>query len=164
MASAAVRAHLVALLEARPPTTVLLYLALAQEADVEPVADDPALAHLDFAAARAEADGKLTLHPLASPRERHALGFTQPVVGSAVVPDADVGVVLVPGLAFDRSGARLGHGGGYYDRLLARLGPRTARVGVTAELLVLPAGSLPVDDHDQLVDVLVTESGAVPLA
>lgn len=159
-ASGQARGHLLELLAAQPPTVVLLYLAMAQEVDVEPLAAEPVLSHLDFAVARAEAAGELTIHPLASPRERHALGFDQPVAGSAVVPDHEVGVVLVPGLAFDRSGARLGHGGGYYDRLLGRLGPRASRVGVGADALLLEAGVLPIEAHDLPMDVLVTESGA----
>jgi 5-formyltetrahydrofolate cyclo-ligase len=158
-ASGRARAHLVELLGAQPPTVVLLYLAMAHEVDVEPLAVEPVLSHLRFAVARAEAVGRLTLHPLASPRERHALGFEQPVVGSAVVPDDQVGVVLVPALAFDRDGTRLGHGGGYYDRLLDRLGPRAARVGVGVDAVLLEAGALPRDAHDLPMDVLVTESG-----
>ena len=158
-AGAGARRHLADLLAGRPPTVVLLYLALPQEIDVEPLAGHPALAHLAFAAPRAEGAGHLTLHPLSSARERHALGFSQPVACSPVVPDDEIGAVLVPGLAFDGAGVRLGHGGGYYDRLLARLGPTAARVGVVADALLLAAGSLPVEPHDQLMDVVVTESG-----
>jgi 5-formyltetrahydrofolate cyclo-ligase len=70
-------------------------------------------------------------------------------------PRADL--ILVPGLAFDRSGARLGRGGGYYDRLLTKF--HGVRVGVCFEEVVF--GALPVEDHDVRMDFLVTPSGVI---
>jgi 5-formyltetrahydrofolate cyclo-ligase len=69
----------------------------------------------------------------------------------------------VPGLAFDRRGHRVGHGLGYYDRLLARLPPDALRIGVVPAALVVTA--LPADDHDIAMTLLATEHGvtACPL-
>ncbi len=159
----AVRAHLATWLAHRPPTTVLLYLATAVEIDVEPLVGEARLVGHRFAVTRAEPGGRLTLHPVDAPREVHRLGFAQAVADAAVVADGAIGVVLAPGLAFDVEGRRLGHGGGYYDRLLARLTGATS-IGVTAEALVVPAGRLPVDVHDRPVDLLVTETGLRPSA
>lgn len=160
----AVRAHLLRWLADRAPTTVLVYLALPDEVPVDALAQRPELGRHRWAVTRTGPDGDLDLsvHPLASARERHHHGYDQPVASSAVVPDDEVGVVLVPGLAFDRRGGRLGRGKGYYDRLLARLGPGVARVGVTAEALVWP-GPLPVEPHDVPVGWLVTERGLRPV-
>src|SRR2546422_4493522 len=55
-------------------------------------------------------------------------GPTEPAERVAVDP-SEVDVVLVPALAFDRLGYRVGYGGGHYDRYLARLRPRAVRVG-----------------------------------
>jgi 5-formyltetrahydrofolate cyclo-ligase len=79
-----------------------------------------------------------------------------------------VGVLLVPALAVARDGARLGFGGGYYDRFLAHL-PRTAHPEmVTAACVfadeVLPAGSVPVDELDAPVQLALTEEGLERLA
>lgn len=82
-------------------------------------------------------------------------GVREPTAGTRIVPIEELRVVLVPGVAFDLRGGRLGRGGGFYDRLLARLGPQTIRVGVGFERRVLER--LPVEPWDQLVDVLVTE-------
>ena len=60
-----------------------------------------------------------------------------------------VDLVLVPGLAFDRQGHRLGHGHGYFDRLLTRLPRATARVGLCFEFQLLHR--LPIEPHDQTV-------------
>jgi 5-formyltetrahydrofolate cyclo-ligase len=69
-------------------------------------------------------------------------------------PDRVEGAV-VPGLAFDAAGHRLGRGGGHYDRLLARLAPGTPVVGVAFDLQVVPR--VPTEPHDRPVSVIVTE-------
>jgi len=88
----------------------------------------------------------LTVHPFESPSETHPYGYQQPVADAPVVADNEIGVVLVPGLAFSRAGVRLGHGMGYYDRFLARLLPYgTQFIGVTGGYIV---DDLPADEHD----------------
>ena len=73
------------------------------------------------------------------------------------VPASEVGLVLVPGVAFTRRGERLGYGGGYYDRFIRDLGsPRPALVAAAFELQVLE--ELPISERDQRVDLLVTEN------
>jgi 5-formyltetrahydrofolate cyclo-ligase len=63
--------------------------------------------------------------------------------------------VVVPGLAFDRSGRRLGRGAGYYDRLLVRLGPRTRAIGCGFAWQVVER--VPTEGHDRRVDAVVTD-------
>lgn len=72
---------------------------------------------------------------------------------------ADLDLVLVPGSVFDLRGGRLGYGGGYYDRFLATEAPQALRVGLAFELQLSPQ-PLPLQAHDQLLDFLVTETGA----
>jgi 5-formyltetrahydrofolate cyclo-ligase len=68
-----------------------------------------------------------------------------------------VDVVILPGVAFSRSGARLGQGGGWYDRFLAQIRPDCVVVGVAfAEQIV---DDLPVEDHDVAVHHVVTQEG-----
>ena len=68
----------------------------------------------------------------------------------------DVDFALVPGVAFDRKGGRLGYGGGYYDRLLA--GPVPAEApAVAAAFEAQMVERVPVGPHDASVDVVVTE-------
>ena len=69
----------------------------------------------------------------------------------------DLDAVLVPGLAFDLAGHRLGRGGGHYDRFLIRLRPDCLRIGVCFEGQVVPA--VPTDPWDQALDALATEAG-----
>jgi 5-formyltetrahydrofolate cyclo-ligase len=68
----------------------------------------------------------------------------------------ELDVIIVPGVAFDRRGGRLGHGKGYYDRLLARTEPRTRRIAVAYESQMFP--EIPMSDHDVFMDMVVTET------
>jgi 5-formyltetrahydrofolate cyclo-ligase len=72
---------------------------------------------------------------------------------------ADVDAVVTPGLAFDRLGHRLGYGGAYYDRYLARLEPHAVRIGIGFEVQVVE--EVPVEPTDQRVDVIVTDEGVI---
>lgn len=66
-----------------------------------------------------------------------------------------IDLIIVPGVAFDLKGHRLGYGGGYYDRFLRRVGDDVPRVGLAFELQLLD--ELPVEDHDVTVDTIITE-------
>ena len=63
-------------------------------------------------------------------------------------------VVLAPGVGFDVDGNRLGHGGGHFDRLLARLRRGAVVIGVAFDEQI--TDRLPVEAHDRPVDVVVT--------
>ncbi|MFV0526073.1 MAG: 5-formyltetrahydrofolate cyclo-ligase, partial [Acidimicrobiales bacterium] len=99
-------------------------------------------------------------HPATTDLDTHPLGFGQPPPDSPGVADADITVVAVPGLAFDRHGRRLGRGGGHYDRFLTRLGPEVVRIGVTGGLIV---DRLPVEAHDVTMTHLLTDGGVRPV-
>lgn len=89
-----------------------------------------------------EAGGHGTWHP--------------PVGAPAIEPD----VVLVPMLAFDAAGWRLGYGGGYYDRTLEGLRRRRHVLAVGVAYAGQRIGSVPHDGHDQRLDWVVTETDA----
>lgn len=86
------------------------------------------------------------------PLGRGPHGALEPRGGGAVAGD-DVDVWIVPGVAFDERGGRLGRGGGWFDRLLAASG--AARVGIAFEFQIV--GAVPADPWDAAVDVIVTE-------
>jgi 5-formyltetrahydrofolate cyclo-ligase len=141
-----------------PAGWVLTYRPLPGEVDLRPL--EQRLPGRPFALTRTGSGPDLTVHPAGSPNERHRWGFDQPRAGSPEVPLAQIAVVLVPGLAFDRRGTRLGHGLGYYDRLLARLPKAALRIGVIPSQLVVDR--LPADDHDVPMTHVATEHGVVP--
>jgi 5-formyltetrahydrofolate cyclo-ligase len=72
----------------------------------------------------------------------------------------EVDLVVTPGVAFDESGARVGYGGGFYDRLLEEWGGRGPSVALAFELQVLH--SVPFDgERDIPVDIIVTEKRTI---
>lgn len=82
-----------------------------------------------------------------APGPRGLLQPVEQVRGPGTVARADV--VLVPALAIDIRGNRLGRGGGYYDRALARVGPLVPTIGLLYDDELLP--SVPAEPHDQRV-------------
>jgi 5-formyltetrahydrofolate cyclo-ligase len=72
------------------------------------------------------------------------------------VEAGDLDLVIVPGVAFDRRGGRLGHGAGYYDRLLRRRRADAATIGLAFERQVFD--EIPMAPHDVRMDVVVTET------
>jgi len=81
-------------------------------------------------------------------------GLFQPVNGIAVDP-RKIDFILVPAMAYNECGHRLGRGGGYYDRFLSGRAPQAFRCGVAFEYQVVR--SIPVKEHDCPVHALVTE-------
>jgi len=82
-------------------------------------------------------------------------GIREPAERCPILSPAVVGFMLVPGVAFTASGARLGYGGGFYDRLLASFDRRVARIAAAFELQMVD--QLPEGPHDQRVDRVITE-------
>jgi 5-formyltetrahydrofolate cyclo-ligase len=72
------------------------------------------------------------------------------------VPIEEVDLVMVPGVAFDRTGARMGHGKGYYDKLLEHARPETPLVALAFECQLFP--EIPTQSHDIFMDKILTES------
>ncbi len=133
--------------------TVLAYLPFGDE--VTPPFD---LTGKTVLTTRTDGDARrLTLHRADGLLERHALGFLQPPPDAAEVDPASVDLVLVPGLAFDARGGRLGYGRGLYDGLLPTLPAYTPRVAVAIDAWVVER--LPLEAHDVPVTHLLTPAG-----
>jgi 5-formyltetrahydrofolate cyclo-ligase len=87
-------------------------------------------------------------------------GTQQPFASS---PEVAPEILLVPLLAVDRQGFRLGQGGGHFDRTLARLRSRGILTAVGVAYAIQRVERLPRDDRDQPLDWLVTEAGLIRL-
>jgi 5-formyltetrahydrofolate cyclo-ligase len=71
------------------------------------------------------------------------------------VPPSELDLIIVPGVAFDRNGGRLGNGGGYYDRLLAQVRKETVLYGVCFESQLFDR--IEMETHDIPMDFVITE-------
>ena len=143
----------------RSAAHVLIYFAFGSEIDLRALMDDPK--HFYATRTWPSFDRGLTIHRADAGLETHRFGYLQPIASAARVPANEIDLALVPGLCFDRSGARLGYGRGYYDRLLAAFPPDVPRVGVTVSDLVVD--ELPTTERDVRVTHLATERGVEAL-
>lgn len=76
---------------------------------------------------------------------------------SELAPHVEPDVIVMPLLGFDSRGTRLGYGGGYYDRTLAKLGKRPRLIGLAFSAQEL--SEIPHEPHDIPLDAVVTEKG-----
>jgi 5-formyltetrahydrofolate cyclo-ligase len=84
-----------------------------------------------------------------------AFGILEPPVSSAIIPLNQLDFVLVPGVAFDLSGRRLGRGKGFYDRLLANVNSSDCiKCGIAADEQIV--AGIPAEPHDISMDLLLT--------
>lgn len=160
-ASAQVREHVLRLPEVLDARTLGCYISVHSEVQTHTLLRDLL------------AMGKRVVVPVVEPPERMELAevtrLDELVPGAHAIPEprpphrlvepAEVDVLLIPGLRFTLDGHRLGNGGGYFDRLLARLRPDAARVGLAFDEQVVDA--LPWEAHDERLDALVTGSRVV---
>ncbi len=83
-----------------------------------------------------------------------AFGILEPV-GSDLIAASNLDLILVPGVAFDRTGHRLGFGKGFYDRILHNTNLQGRRLGLCFELQLVDR--LPAESHDIHMNLIVTE-------
>jgi 5-formyltetrahydrofolate cyclo-ligase len=104
----------------------------------------------------------LELHAIADPVRDVApghQGIPEPLSHCPTVAPTAVDWVLVPGVTFDRTGRRLGYGGGYYDRLLPLVPARAPRIAGAFRVQIVER--VPAGPHDMRVDAIVTEAETV---
>jgi 5-formyltetrahydrofolate cyclo-ligase len=83
-------------------------------------------------------------------------GIPEPAATLPRIESEAIDWVLIPGVAFDLTGRRLGYGGGFYDRLLPLLRPDAPRIAGVFDLQIVER--VPATAHDLTVDLMVTES------
>ena len=158
VAQAAIVARLLALPSFQAAHSVLLTMPFRGEWDTRPLLRAAALAGKHVVLPRVDVSARmLALHRVTDMVRDMAPGYggiDEPHAHLPQVSPADIAWVLVPGVAFDATGRRLGYGGGFYDRLLPLLPPATPRVaGAFDEQLV---AHVPAAPHDLFIQQLVT--------
>ncbi|NLK00858.1 MAG: 5-formyltetrahydrofolate cyclo-ligase [Clostridia bacterium] len=114
-------------------------------------------------------DGKNVVVPICGPNytllpvkikgfedlEPGTMGILEPTKKKVIVDINRLDLILVPGIAFDRMGNRVGYGLAYYDRFLKKFSPSTVKIALAYDFQVVP--SVPHEKHDQVVDLIITE-------
>ncbi len=159
--SAAIAKHVCAMPAFQDSQTVMLYMALPQEAQTAAILAEsryqgkrvtvPVVKPCGLVAAELPT-GQLQFQP-------GPFDIPEPAVSTAIIPPEDINCVMVPGIAFDRRGARLGFGKGYYDRFLCQLPATTHVCGLAFSVQIVQ--HVPDLPHDVRMQSLVTDQGVL---
>jgi 5-formyltetrahydrofolate cyclo-ligase len=165
-ASASIAALLLAREDFASSKTVLLTLPFGSEWDTRALlraalagAKTVALPRVNLATRMLDICAITRIEHDAAPGYR---GIPEPCAHCELLGVASIDWVLVPGVAFDRAGHRIGYGGGYYDRLLPLLRADAHRVAGAFELQLVD--HVPAASHDVAVDAVVTEARSISIA
>jgi 5-formyltetrahydrofolate cyclo-ligase len=147
--------QILALPEVRAATAVIGYVSIRSEVPTRPLLEALLRDRKTLLVPYVTEDGALQAAPVVTLDELEPgyRGIPEPRARVPVDP-ASADVVVVPGVAFDARGHRLGYGGGFYDGFLKRCG-RAIRIGLCFEVQLVE--SVPVADRDEPVHVVVTD-------
>jgi 5-formyltetrahydrofolate cyclo-ligase len=139
--------------EFEPAKVVGTYYALGSEVTTELIIKRAKILGKKIALPRVEED-KITFYKLSSMKSliRSRFGILEP---SPYEQMSDIDILIVPGIAFDKKGNRLGYGMGFYDRLLSC--KRTFSIGLAYSFQLLE--NLPHDKYDKRLDAIASEDG-----
>jgi 5-formyltetrahydrofolate cyclo-ligase len=138
--------------------SVVAYLSHEKEISIHPLLEEIGQSESRlYLPDTATPQGFVRWHP-GSPLVNGRGGVPQPAAGLAEVP-ATPAIVLIPIVAWNEWGARLGRGGGFYDRILATLTEGFTRVGLAYEFQEFP--KLPQDEWDVSMQYVITERRVV---
>lgn len=133
--------------------SIMAYCAIPPEIDLTDVLQAILVQGKSLLLPRCEADGTMTARKIDSLEALRpgAYGILEPGPETPCIAPEKIDLILVPGLAFDKKGHRLGRGKGYYDRFLSKTTGKT--IGVCGYLLP----QVPVEPHDKRMDAVVTD-------
>ena len=137
----------------RSPLTVMAYWPLSDEVDIRPLTDQLVAEGHAVVLPKVVDDERMELRCYSSPADlvEGAFHIMEPV-GEAFTDYERIDVVLVPGVAFDAAGRRLGRGRGYYDRFLAAC-PQLYKIGVCFPFQRV--AEVPGEAHDVVMDEVI---------
>jgi 5-formyltetrahydrofolate cyclo-ligase len=134
-----------------------VYMPMTDEVDITPLFD--CLEKTFFIPAFDESSSNYRMARLTTELKKGRFGILEPAVPD-FAGENDLDLILVPGVAFDRAGRRIGRGGGFYDRLLPQY--RAVRAGICFDFQCLEA--IPAEPHDVRMDWVATETQILKFA
>ena len=138
-------------------TTVLAYASFGSEFDTSFLLQRVLADKKNLVMPRVDKETQqLQLHRVHHLDELVAGGWDirEPHADAKIVTPNELDFILVPGVAFDRAGFRIGYGKGFYDKLLASSSPASTRLSAAFDCQIVDA--VPNEAHDQRVDIIIT--------
>ena len=138
----------------RDAACIMAYMACRGELSLAPVMDEWLARGRKLLLPRCEAPGVMTARCVANMAQlvSGTFGLMEPDAACKIAAPEEIELILVPGVAFDRMGHRLGQGGGYYDCFLAKT--HALRVGICHDEALIDR--VPVEEHDCMMDAVIT--------
>jgi 5-formyltetrahydrofolate cyclo-ligase len=160
--SIAIAAHVCALPAFCISQTVMVYMALPQEVQTMQIITQARQAQKRVAVPVVRGQDLVAVALSEDPAQlrRGRFGIPEPSETTSMIHPQEIGCIVVPGVAFDTRGGRLGFGKGYYDRFLGQLPATTYRCGLAFGIQVVPC--VPQAPHDICMHGIITEQGCIP--
>lgn len=158
--------NLLSLSEYKTAKRIMFYVSKVREVDTHKIIEDflKSKKHVVVPVTQSQ-DKTLSLCEIESfpvGLHRSTYGVLEPELGDRChLYTKEIDLIIVPGVAFDRNGHRLGHGGGYYDRFLKTMNPKIPRIALAFDFQILP--KIPREIWDMPVDRIVTESEVITI-
>lgn len=135
-------------------STVMMYYPLGDEVDVAPVIEQLAESGKTVVLPQVTGEAEMVVRRYTGKADLQegAYGIMEPC-GEIFSDYETIDVAIIPGMAFDRRGNRLGRGKGYYDRFLPLLPTRVYKIGVCFPFQLLD--DIPMEEHDKRVNLIV---------
>ena len=136
--------------------TLLLYSALPDEVPTQVLIDELVAQDKTVLLPRVVNDTDMELRRYSGPADlqQGAFGILEPT-GELFTNYDTIDVAIIPGMAFDAKGHRLGRGKGYYDRFLTKLSPKTYKIGLCFSWQIVDY--VPTDEHDIPMDEVIVQ-------
>ncbi len=136
------------------PLKIAIYASLAHEVDLIPLLQE--LPQHLYYFPRCYAHGRMEFFHVTEPSrelELRSKGFQEPLTSCAIIEADKLDFIIVPGVAFTQSGARLGYGGGFYDRYLMRC-PQARRLALCFHEQIV--SHIPREAHDLSIPKIIS--------
>ncbi len=134
--------------------TVLTYMAIGSELQTNRLVEQILHAGKQLVVPRVSGD-QLTLHPITDPTTELLPGrwnIPEPAAHAPSIPAMEIDLFLLPGLAFDAAGGRLGYGRGFFDRALAETDGATVGLAYNSQII----NTVPTETWDVPMDYIIT--------
>ena len=135
--------------------TILMYHSLPDEVNTHSTLDQLLAMGKKVLLPKVVSDTEMTIHEYTGPdslQPSEPYGILEPTTSQLSIVNYQLSIVIVPGMAFDRQGHRLGRGKGYYDRFLSRV-PNIYKIGVCFPFQLVD--SVPSEETDILMDEII---------
>jgi len=149
--------HVAGLSEYEQAGTLFCFVGTSGEIDTAPILEDALRRGKRVGVPRCISRGIMEVREIRSLRDLEAgkYGIMEPGAHAPVIQAEEINLAIVPCMSCSHDGRRLGYGGGYYDRYLGRT--RAVKAVICRERIM--RADIPVEPHDQLMDMVISEHG-----